>query len=44
MGTLSADGALAAEIPYTLDDGVQRANETYGPNNIRRRPTGTQGA
>ena len=33
--------ALTAEIPYTVDTGEKLVNETYGPNNIRRRKTGT---
>jgi len=33
---------LAVEIPYTLDTGEKLVNETFGPNNIRRRRTGTQ--
>ena len=37
---LSAVEAVTAEIPYTLDTGEQLVNETYGPNNIRRRRTG----
>jgi len=36
-----SDG-LIAEIPYTVDNGEKLVNETYGPNNIRRRRTGTQ--
>jgi hypothetical protein len=28
-------------IPYTVDTGEKLANETFGPNNIRRRRTGT---
>ena len=31
-----------AEIPYTADTGEKLVNETFGPNNIRRRRTGTQ--
>lgn len=31
---------LAAGIPYTLDTGEKLVNETFGPNNIRRRKTG----
>jgi hypothetical protein len=34
--------ALTAEIPYIVDTGEQIVNETFGPNNIRRRRTGTQ--
>jgi len=30
-----------AEIPYTVDDGNALVNETFGPNNIRRRTSGT---
>ena len=33
--------ALTAEIPYTVDTGEKLVNETFGPNNIRRRRTGT---
>jgi len=33
--------ALYAEIPYTADTGEALVNETFGPNNIRRRSTGT---
>jgi hypothetical protein len=36
-----ASEALTAEIPYTVADGAPLVNETYGPNNIRRRRTGT---
>jgi hypothetical protein len=32
---------VIAGIPYTLDSGEQLVNETFGPNNIRRRRTGT---
>ena len=35
-------GAVTAEIPYTVDTGETLINETYGPNNIRRRRTGSQ--
>ena len=28
-------------IPYTIDTGEKLVNETFGPNNIRRRKTGT---
>lgn len=31
---------VIAEIPYTLDTGEKLINETFGPNNIRRRRTG----
>ena len=33
---------ITAEIPYTLDTGEKLVNETFGPNNIRRRRTGAQ--
>ncbi len=33
---------VTAEIPYTVDTGEKIVNETFGPNNIRRRKTGTQ--
>src|SRR5512147_2352413 len=32
--------ALFADIPYTIDTGEKLVNETFGPNNIRRRKTG----
>lgn len=32
---------LSAEIPYTADTGEKLVNETFGPNNIRRRSSGT---
>ena len=32
---------LTAEIPYTVETGENLVNETFGPNNIRRRKTGT---
>jgi hypothetical protein len=31
---------LTADIPYTLDTGEPLVNETFGPNNIRRRKSG----
>jgi hypothetical protein len=31
---------ITADIPYTLDTGEKLVNETFGPNNIRRRRTG----
>ena len=40
--TRPATEALTAEIPYTVDTGEKLVNETFGPNNIRRRRTGTQ--
>jgi hypothetical protein len=33
--------AVTAGIPYTVDTGEKLVNETFGPNNIRRRKTGT---
>ena len=33
--------ALTAEIPYTVDTGEKLVNETFGPDNIARRKTGT---
>jgi hypothetical protein len=33
---------LSVEIPYIVDTGEKLVNETFGPNNIRRRRTGTQ--
>ena len=33
---------LIAGIPYTADTGEKLVNETFGPNNIRRRNSGTQ--
>ena len=32
---------VTVEIPYTIDTGETLVNETFGPNNIRRRRTGT---
>ena len=32
---------LTVDIPYTVDTGEKLVNETFGPNNIRRRKTGT---
>ena len=32
---------ISAEIPYTVDTGEKLVNETFGPNNIRRRKSGT---
>jgi hypothetical protein len=37
-----AGRSIRAEIPYTVDTGEPIVNETFGPNNIRRRRTGTQ--
>jgi hypothetical protein len=36
------NGAVTAEIPYTVNTGEKLVNETFGPNNIRRRRTGLQ--
>ena len=36
----SGAGAVSAGLHYTLDTGVKPVNETFGPNNIRRRVTG----
>ena len=33
--------SVNAEIPYTIGTGEKLVNETFGPNNIRRRKTGT---
>jgi len=33
---------LSVNIPYSVDTGEKLVNETFGPNNIRRRRTGTQ--
>jgi hypothetical protein len=33
---------MAAEITYTVDNGEKLANETFGPNNIHRRTSGTE--
>ncbi|HEX6004134.1 MAG TPA: CmcJ/NvfI family oxidoreductase [Burkholderiales bacterium] len=33
--------AFYADIPYTADTGEALVNETFGPNNIRRRSSGT---
>ena len=32
---------ITAHIPYTVDTGETLVNETFGPNNIRRRRSGT---
>jgi hypothetical protein len=32
---------MTVEIPYTVETGENLVNETFGPNNIRRRKTGT---
>jgi ribosomal protein L34 len=33
--------SVTVRIPYTVDTGEKLVNETFGPNNIRRRRTGT---
>src|SRR5712691_2362909 len=33
---------MDAQIPYTVDTGEKLVNETFGPNNIRRRTSGAQ--
>ena len=33
--------SVTVEIPYTIDSGEKLVNESFGPNNIRRRRTGT---
>ena len=33
--------AVTVDIPYTLDTGEKLVNESFGPNNIRRRRVGT---
>src|SRR6185503_10976329 len=35
------DANATVEIPYTVETGENLVNETFGPNNIRRRKTGT---
>jgi hypothetical protein len=32
---------MQADIPYTVDNGEKLVNETFGPNNIRRRSIGS---
>ena len=39
--TAAAEPAVTAAIPYTVNTGETLVNETFGPNNIRRRRTGT---
>ena len=34
--------SLIADIPYTVDTGEPLVNETFGPDDISRRRTGTQ--
>jgi len=36
----TASATVTAEIPYTLETGEKLVNETFGPNNIRRRKSG----
>ena len=38
----SVAAGLVAKIAYTVDTGEKLVNETFGPNNIRRRTSGTQ--
>ncbi len=38
---VTAQAALTAAIPYTLYSDEKLVNETFGPNNIRRRASGT---
>ena len=40
MDTLRS--AVSADVPYVIDTGEKLVNETFGPNNIRRRRTGVQ--
>jgi hypothetical protein len=46
MNEASAERAhgesVTAELGYTIDTGVKPVNETFGPNNIRRREAGVQ--
>jgi hypothetical protein len=37
----AAGPSVTAEIPYTVNTGEKLVNETFGPNNIRRRRSGT---
>jgi hypothetical protein len=37
----AARSSVLAQIPYTADTGEKLVNETFGPNNIRRRASGT---
>jgi hypothetical protein len=39
--TFTEDQEFTAAIPYTVDTGEKLVNETFGPNNIHRRKTGT---
>ena len=38
----AVSAALVVKIPYTVDTGEKLVNETFGPNNIRRRRGGTE--
>lgn len=40
MDTLRS--AVSADVPYVVNTGEKLVNETFGPNNIHRRRTGTQ--
>jgi hypothetical protein len=37
----ASEAAIEAELNYTLDTGAKPVNETFGPNNIHRRESGT---
>ena len=39
---LAAATGVTARISYTVDTGEKLVNETFGPNNIRRRTSGAQ--
>jgi hypothetical protein len=41
MSAPAAEPSITAGIPYTVNTGEKLVNETFGPNNIRRRKTGT---
>ena len=41
MSSPAAEPSITAGIPYTVKSGEKLVNETFGPNNIRRRRTGT---
>lgn len=40
MSSPAAEPSITAGIPYTVKTGEKLVNETFGPNNIRRRRTG----
>ena len=40
MSAPAAEPSITAGIPYTVNTGEKLVNETFGPNNIRRRKTG----